>query len=187
MKKLAAIFLILLLAFNWYGYRLVVSILSYHADRQLEARIDKKEYKDEQLLELRIPLNNPYQRETTRFERHYGEMEIGGRHYTYVKRKVENGYLVLKCIPNNDKEKLKIASQEYFKLTNGLDGNQGEKQHNSSTQLAKIFWSEYDDRDLSYQLAELNIDASVQNAELHCNLQDIFHPTWVHPPDSSLL
>ena len=114
-------------------------------------------------------------------------MEIGGRHYTYVKRKVENGYLVLKCIPNNDKEKLKIASQEYFKLTNGLDGNQGEKQHNSSTQLAKNFWSEYDDRDLSYQLAELNIDASVQNAELHCNLQDILHPTWVHPPDSSLL
>jgi len=108
-KKLAAISLICLLAFNWYGFRIVTAILSDNADQQLETRLDNLQYDESQLIELRIPLNVPYQTSQSEFERHYGEMEVNGVFYTYVKSKVENGELVLKCIPNDSKKEIRKA------------------------------------------------------------------------------
>lgn len=146
MKKAAAIIMIAILFFNWYGYRIVTSILANGADRHLEAQLDNKQYDESELIEIRVALNMPYQNNNTDFERHYGEMEIDGRIYSYVKRKVDNGYLILKCIPNTSKEKIKAVSNDFFKMTNGLaHDQQGKKQ--SNTNFAKNFWSEYDGRE----------------------------------------
>ncbi len=149
LKKLAAILLIAILFFNWYGYRIVTSILTKDADKQLELRLDNNEYDEAQLIELKVPLNIPYQNNQADFERHYGEIEIDGKYYTYVKRKIENGYLILKCIANNSKEQIKEAGNDYFKMTNGL-GQPDKKQDNGN--YAKNFWSEYDGRENDYAL-----------------------------------
>ena len=101
MKKIAAILLIAILSFNWYGYRIVTIILARNADKQLEVRLDNDQYNESELIEIRVALNVPYQNDQADFERHYGEMEVNGQYYTYVKRKIENGYLVLKCILTN--------------------------------------------------------------------------------------
>lgn len=151
LKKLAAILLIAILFFNWYGYRIVTSIMARSADRQLEVQIDNNLFDESELIEVRVALNVPYQLDKTEFERHYGEMEVDGKYYTYVKRKIENGYLVLKCIPNNSKEKIKEASKDFFKMTNGLtQDQQGKKQNNTS--FAKNFWSEYDSRENEFTI-----------------------------------
>ena len=149
LKKLAAILLIAILFFNWYGYRIVTSILTKDADKQLELRLDNNEYDEAQLIELKVPLNIPYQNNQADFERHYGEIEIDGKYYTYVKRKIENGYLILKCIPNSSKEQIKEAGNDYFKMTNGL-GQPDKKQDNGN--YVKNFWSEYDGRENDYTL-----------------------------------
>lgn len=121
------------------------------ADRQLEAQLDNNDYDESELIEVRVPLNVPYQNDNAEFERHYGEMEVNGRYYTYVKRKVENGYLVLKCIPNNSKEKIKAVSNDFFKMANGLTPDQqGKKQ--SNTNFAKNFWTEYDGRETDFSI-----------------------------------
>jgi hypothetical protein len=152
LKKIAAILLIVILSFNWYGYRIVTNILTRNADQQLEAQLDNNEYDESQLVEVRIPLNMPYQNNQAEFERHYGEMESGGKYYTYVKRKIENGVLVLLCIPNNSKEKIKAAGNDYFKTANGLDQNQPDKKQNNNSNFAKNFWSEYDGREADFTI-----------------------------------
>jgi hypothetical protein len=78
LKKIAAILLILILFFNWYGYRIVTSILSQHADKRLEVRLDNNQYDESQLIELKVALNMPYQNDQADFERHYGKSKLTG-------------------------------------------------------------------------------------------------------------
>ena len=113
LKKIAAILLILILFFNWYGYRIVTSILSQHADKRLEVRLDNNQYDESQLIELKVALNMPYQNDQADFERHYGEIEIDGKYYTYVKRKIHNDTLYLLCLPNSNKTQLNAARIDY--------------------------------------------------------------------------
>ena len=106
MRKTAAILLTLILLFNLCGYRILINFLQQKADTKLETRIDNSEYDESQLIEIRVLMNMPYQQRYTAFERHYGEIEIDGKSYTYVKRKIEGDVLILKCIVNQSKEEL---------------------------------------------------------------------------------
>ena len=152
LKKIASILLITILFFNWYGYRFVTSLVAETADQQLEQKLDNQDYNEAQLIEVRVPLNVPYQNNSSEFERHYGEVEVDGKYYTYVKSKVENGFLVLQCIPNSSKEKITAAGNDFFKMANGLD-QQSDKKQNSNNSLAKNFWSEYDDREADFTVS----------------------------------
>lgn len=107
MKKTAAILLLLVFLFNLCGYRILLAALQSKADKALELLIDNHEYNDDELLELRVALNMPYQQRFTEFERHYGQVTVEGKTYNYVKRKIEGDVLVLKCIPNDSQDNLK--------------------------------------------------------------------------------
>jgi hypothetical protein len=156
LRKTAAISLICLLLFNWYGYRFVTNYLQNKADRQLEGRIDVNDYDESQLIEIRVALDMPYQANQSNYERHYGEMEINGKIYTYVKRKVEDGYLVLKCIPNTAKQDIKNADNILFTANNGLDQEHNNNQNNSPlNNLFKNIFSDYDDCLQNYNLKVL--------------------------------
>ena len=114
-----------------------------NADRKLETRLDNSDYDESQLIEIRVVMNMPYQQRFTEFERHYGEIEIDGKSYTYVKRKVEGDVVVLKCIANHSKQQLKSIDNDWTKANAGVDTDQPGKQQQQSS-LAKNFWSEYD-------------------------------------------
>lgn len=167
LKRIAAILLLIMLFFNWYGYRIITGMLASGADQRLESRLDNNDYDESQLIELKVPLNMPYQTSQSEFERHYGEIKIEGRYYTYVKRKIDNGFLVLKCIPNESKQKIRDAGDEFFKKANGLDGPADKNQRGS---YAKSFWSEYDDQlnrfDLAAIKGQLNSDFTTQQIAL---------------------
>ena len=185
LKKLAAILLIAILFFNWYGYRIVTSILTNNADKKLELKLDNNQYDESQLIELKVPLNIPYQNDQADFERHYGEIEIDGKYYTYVKRKIEDGFLILKCIPNSSKEKIKTAGNDYFKMTNGFDQNQPDKKQNNNSNLAKNFWSEYDGRETDFTIdifSELIRKSFLNNSTA---LHDICMSSPGQPPETN--
>ena len=146
LKKIAAILLLLLLAFNWYGYRILISLLQKGADQRLESQIDNSEYHESDLFEIRVIMNMPYQQRFTEYERHYGEIEIEGKTYTYVKRKIEGDVLVLKCIANKAKQQLKAIDNSLTKANTGIETDHPGKQQQSS--FAKNFWSEYDGQNL---------------------------------------
>jgi hypothetical protein len=153
LRKVFSILLMALLLFNWIGYRLVINYLQERADHQLQARIDINNYDDAQLMEIRVALNMPYQAVNTSFERHYGEIEIGGESYTYVKRKVEDGFLVLKCLPNHQKDVLKNNGNTYFNTTNGIDQENG-KTAVPFSKVVKAFTSEFDNGKPLFQLEQ---------------------------------
>lgn len=169
--------MIIMLFFNWYGYRIVANLMEKDADQHLEAQLDNNDYDESSLIELRVPINIPYQTSQSEFERHYGEMQIDGRYYTYVKRKIENGFLVLKCIPNDAKQKIKTASNEFFKMANGLDQD-SKKQDGSNNSVAKDFWSEYDDQ---LEKFDMNIDSHLLNRLFQHNSTSLFSITGTVP------
>jgi hypothetical protein len=143
LKKLAAILLIGLLFFNWYGYRLLTACLETRADHQLESRLDNDNYDESQLISIKIPSTYlSYYNSSTRFERVDGQIEIGGIKYKYVKRRLFNDSLELLCIPNNTAMQLQQTKDEFFKLTNDIQQHNGQdKRSGSHPGAAKSFSS----------------------------------------------
>jgi len=144
LKKAAAILLSALLCFNWYGYQLVTGYLQYQSDLQLEVRLDNNDYDQSQLIELRIPLNLPYHNDWNYYERYDGEIEFRGSHYKYVKRKIEKGDLVLLCLPDNAKQRIQSAKEEFFTLVNDLQqAPTGKATNPGKSSVHKNFFSDY--------------------------------------------
>ena len=120
MKRLTAILLLLLLLFNTLGYQLMFYYVQQRSDAHFVTRLDEATYQEEDLITLTLPLNMPYQVDRPDFERVDGEINIGGKVYKYVKRKVQEGQLVLLCLPDHNKMRLQEARQDYFKQVNDL-------------------------------------------------------------------
>lgn len=123
----------------------MVNYLQHRSDTHLEALLDDNQYDDSQLIELKIPTHLPYQTSWASFERYNGEIEMNGKLYRYVKRKVYNDTLYLMCIPNNNKMNLEIARNDFFKNTNDLNqNNNSNRSDNSKSSSFKNTMSEYD-------------------------------------------
>lgn len=145
MRKIVAILFTLILLFNLCGYRMVIDLMQQKADTKLEARLDNSEYDESQLIEIRVAMNLPYQQRYTEFERHYGEIEIDGKSYTYVKRKIEGDMLILKCIANQSKEELQVIKNDMAKANSNADmDHSGNNSQQKS--FAKNLLGEYDDQ-----------------------------------------
>lgn len=140
--KLAAILLLLLLSFNFAGYRLLFYFLQKSADTAMTARLDAQQYNEEDLITIKVPLKNPYQVIQKDFERVDGELKIDGKIYKYVKRKVEGGQLVLLCLPDGQRLQLEDARHKAFKITNNVPAS-GKSDATKSIVLKNIL-SDYD-------------------------------------------
>jgi hypothetical protein len=126
LKHIAAILLMGILFFNWYGYQLVGSLLQDRANHGLEARLDENKYDESQLISVRVPLTTlSYYNSSTQFERVDGQVEFGGVQYKYVKRRIFKDSLELLCIPNQAAMGLQTAKNNFFQQVNDL------QQHNS--------------------------------------------------------
>ena len=122
MKKLAAISFLLVLTFNWLGYRFVFDYLEQKQDRLLESKLDMDEYDESQLLSIKAHLPIPYfvSANQDKFERWNGEVEINGILYKYVKRRFFSDSVEFLCIPNTGAELLKEARHDYFRIANDV-------------------------------------------------------------------
>ncbi len=123
MRKSVSILLLLVFLFNIIGYRALFYYAEKRADASMEARLDNDQYDETELVTIKIPLHNPYQIEQKSFERVNGEINVNGKIFKYVKRKVSDGNLILLCIADNHKNVLKKAKSEYENATNDLTPN----------------------------------------------------------------
>jgi hypothetical protein len=123
LRKFDSITLLLILLFNIVGYRAWFYYAEQRADATMESRLDMDQYDESELLSLTIPLNDPYLTEQTSFERTAGEINLYGKTYRFVKRKISNGNLVLLCLPDARKMILKKASTDFATAASGLAGN----------------------------------------------------------------
>lgn len=157
MKKLAAIFLIIIFLFNIGGYRLWFYFEQQRSDNRIEILMDKEAYNEADLITIKTPLSLPYQSNTTDFVRVSGEINFNGKIYKYVKRKIDNGSLVLLCLPDKNKMQLEKAKADFFKNTNDLAQNDNSnKSDNSKSISLKNTASEYDQYLFAFKLNPAN-------------------------------
>ena len=116
MRKLTAIFFILVVVFNIYGYRLMISFIEYINAVALETKVDNHEYSDAELISVKTTLNLPYFSSSPEFERVYGSISIDGVEYEYVKKRVYKDTLELLCIPNHAKVKMQQVANEMAQM-----------------------------------------------------------------------
>ena len=147
----------MLFAFNWFGYRLYYDYLQHKTNENLEALFDSNSYDESQLVELKIPVNLPYQTSWTSYQRYDGEININGTSYKYVKRKLCNDTLYLKCIPNTKKMRLETAKNDFFKNSNDLAQNDQSKKSDASKSVTKNLQTVYDDATFGVKINSLFI------------------------------
>ncbi len=116
-KKIFAILLLCVFAFNLVGYRFVFTYLESNADVALQQRLDAHAYKATDLFEVKVPLNLPYFQNYTAYERYDGTAEVNGVYYNYVNRQIVNDTLIMYCIRNNHETHLKFAENEYGSIS----------------------------------------------------------------------
>jgi hypothetical protein len=185
LKKIASILLLGILLFNWCGYRWVLNWMQQQADTRLEAKLDRNDYDESQLIEIKIPLNMPYITSQASFERCDGQVEVNGKHYNYVKRKIDNGMLVLKCIPNETTQRLQSARDNFFKLVNDLQQDHpSKKSSDGNTSAAKNMGSDYDDQQPAGFVARHFAAARHYNTFTAPSLIQLLKATPEQPPEA---
>lgn len=126
LKKLFAIGLLSICLFNLAGYSWLFDYLEAKSDRQLIQKLDLQQYRDEELIEIKFPFQVPYNNDWHDYRREDGEIEIQGRFYSYVKIKISQDTIYLKCLPNTGKNNLILARQKVNKKLNNLPGGDEE-------------------------------------------------------------
>jgi len=115
LKRLAAILFFVVVLFNFYGYRLVISYMQANSDASLEKQVDQNDYDEQQLITIKSKLDLPYYSSSAQFERTYGTITVDGTNYQYVKRRIYKDTLELLCIPNDAKTKMQSLKNELTK------------------------------------------------------------------------
>lgn len=144
LKSLAALFLISVLSFNWYGFDLLVNILEKQYDQELEKALDENDYDTSQIIELDSKVILPYVADMNDFERVDGEIMIDGVYYKFVERKYENGRIIYRCIPNTNKIKLHDARSTFIELMNEIQAAPENQKQTSNALSVKKTISDYE-------------------------------------------
>lgn len=177
--------MIAVFAFNVAGYQLVYNYLSLQSDAKLELALDDNRYSDDELITIKQPTNLPYYTDSKEFQRIDGEVEMDGVKYKYVKCRIYNGYLEMRCIPHKAKMKIEKSKEEYAKVAHDFQQNDASKKEGSQKSFQKSI-SEYEEQSL------FTIDCGsklISNAYVLVKTvfeENLYFTTVEQPPDAAL-
>jgi hypothetical protein len=184
MRRIVAILLLLVFMFNLFGYKLIVSCMVNNANQSLETALDKNEYAEDQLISIKKPINLPYYNNSKDFTRTYGEVEMNGISYQYVKSRIYNDSLELLCIPNTSKQQLLNAKDDFAQATFDLQKDANKKAANKMASFAKLF-SEYEKNIGWNELVNSCTYTALQNTSYYkANSGTLHKATIEQPPDA---
>lgn len=144
MKKLAAILLLAIFTFNMVGYQLLYNYMSCKADAALEITLDAQGYNEKDLISIKQPTNLPYYNNSKSFYRIDGEVEINGIKYKYVKCRIYNDSLEMRCLPNVTKMKIEQSKNEYAKIAHDFQQDNHKKKPGSDNKSYQKLQSEFE-------------------------------------------
>jgi hypothetical protein len=127
-KKIFAIFLLILFLFNTIGYKAMFYYMEQSAGKEMEQNLDMMKLAGHETITIKIPINLPYQINWHDYERIDGEMTYKGVTYKYFKRKIYNDSLELVCVNFKEKNIISKNSDDYFKKVNDLANGSTKKQ-----------------------------------------------------------
>lgn len=182
-KKVFAISLLSVHLFNLIGYTLFFRLLQQHDTNQTITHIDTGKYTDEDLVLVKVPMELPYSANLADYERYDGEIEWGGVHYNYVKRKMVNDTLYVLCLPNDHRTKLFNAEDKYGQQVNDMATSK-QKESNSTVKKA-ILANEYDQPELIFSLITYIPTPRKHSSGFTASLLHIYLDGSVQPPKST--
>lgn len=144
--------------FNSLGYQVLSHFLQERATQQVQAQIDEGGYEQTALLEMSVSLDLPYTTNWTDWEKMEGDVQIDGIHYRYVERKLADGRMYVRCLPNTPKQNVLNARDAFFKMA--YDINKQTENKKSSGVFVSNYIGDYDDacQQVSFQcLSDLPI------------------------------
>jgi hypothetical protein len=169
---------------NWFGYRLINSILEEGAVSRLEMQLDSEAYDQSILVTLKIPINHLfYYSNSVNFERINGRIDLNGITFSYVKMRLLKDSVELVCIPDYASMKFKQKNNDFFRLCIDLPFNG--KKSGTPTGLLKFFNSE------CYPIQELkgNTYSHFIAGKLHAHyllVETTYFPSAIeNPPEKS--
>ena len=127
------------MVFNMFGYQLMIAYWQQCNYAHVEAKIDRNQYNEADLVSIKVSLNLPYYTGSQEFERVYGSINIKGVDYEYVKRRVYADTLELLCLPNHQKTKLNTVSSEITKAATDAANSPAKKSVHLKTLLPDCF------------------------------------------------
>lgn len=181
-KKLAAILLLALFLFNIIGYRIMFYFVQKQDDIAFETSLDKAEYNEDELVTIKVPLSLPYQTNWKEFERVDGEITFDGKIYKYVKRKVQDGQLVLMCLPDEHKMRLQTARDDFFKLASDLTSNGAPKKSGNTIAWQNVL-SDFEKQQDQWSSAAITYKAVYQIPADVSAYTNYFHYSPEQPPE----
>jgi hypothetical protein len=185
MKKLAAILLLLIFMFNLFGYRLFISCMVSNANQSLEIALDKNDFNEEELISIKTPINLPYYNNSSVFARAYGEVEMNGVLYKYVKSRIYNDSLEMLCIPNRAKQQLLNSKDDFVHVIFDLQKNANKKSSNSNKAFSFVkLLGEYD-KSAAWAFDIFDGQTALKNNSYYNATAGVLHKTTVEqPPDT---
>ncbi|HET6253759.1 MAG TPA: hypothetical protein VFE32_06785 [Puia sp.] len=184
MKRLAAILLMGVLFFNWYGYQLLSNYWQNCAERRLEVSFDQNKYDESALISFKVPLTSlSYYNSAPGYERVNGQIDIGGVRYQYVKRRIFGDSLEVLCLPNMASIKLRTASNDFFRQVNDLQQqNQSKK---NSTHSVKDNSKDYRPAPTGIVVPDALAKVVVRVTSLYApsHLPSVYAPIAENPPE----
>lgn len=112
MKRVLAIFLVLLHLLNVVGFYGVFSQLEVINNKRVKSRLDEDVYAGSDAITLRIPLSLPYSTSQQNYERVDGKFNHQGEVYRLVKQKLYNDTLYIVCVKDRKGTVIKEAIEE---------------------------------------------------------------------------
>ena len=139
MKRIFAIFFLLVFLFNVGGYYLVFWTLRLDANQRLSQKLDQNQYDNQDTYLFKIPLTLPYGLNQEGYQRVNGSFEHQGEYYKLVKQKHNNDTLYVICIKDLEEKKIANALADYTKLSNDIPASSQKDGLNLLSKLSKDF------------------------------------------------
>lgn len=114
------------------------------------------------------------------YERVDGEIEIEGKHYRYVERKLSKDTIYLACLPDESKTNLSKAENEYAKKVNAIPA---EKNGDNKSIKKSTPSTEYHDCSSNYSICTATVTAAQTFEHILLQLHTGFLDTLFSPPD----
>lgn len=123
MKKTVAIALLIVHLFNAGGYMLLFQYLIHRSNSFEEQQISKGLYNVHDLVEIKIPAHMPQVQDWPEYEPLYGQVQLQGDSYNYVKLRVTHNAIYIMCVPNYSTTRLANANVIYARQVSDVPLN----------------------------------------------------------------
>ena len=119
--------------------------MANHSDAALELALDTKAYNEEDLISIKQPINLPYYSNSPTYQRIDGEVEMNGIKYKYVKCRIYNDSLEMRCIPNKAKMKIEQYKSDYANFAHDFQQDTNKKKSGNENKSFQKSLSEFEE------------------------------------------